>query len=66
MIEVNGTAIAEGETLAVDNGSVKLVSNNLEYTGDDDFVGSDSFTYTIKNSDNRTSYGYCIRDCDGC
>ncbi len=55
VIEVNGTAIAEGETLAVDNGSVKLVSNNLEYTGDDDFVGSDSFTYTIKNSDNRTA-----------
>ena len=35
MTAVNGTAIAEGETLAVGNGSVKLVSTNLEYTGDD-------------------------------
>ena len=52
---VNGETIADGDTLEVTNGTVTLESDVLKYTPDADYVGNDSFTYTIANSDGNTS-----------
>lgn len=52
VIEVNDLTISG--VMDTTNGSVELVGNQLRYTGDEDFVGDDSFTYTIRNSDGRT------------
>ncbi|MFN3735516.1 Ig-like domain-containing protein, partial [Comamonas testosteroni] len=46
--EVNGTAIAEGETVAVNNGSVKLENGKLVFTPADGFNGDAHFTYTAQ------------------
>lgn len=54
VIEVNGLTISG--VMDTTNGSVELVGNKLKYTGDADFVGDDSFTYTIRNSDGRTHF----------
>ncbi|WP_196491419.1 Ig-like domain-containing protein, partial [Comamonas testosteroni] len=46
--EVNGTAIAEGQTVVVADGSVKLVGGKLEFTPNAGFVGDAKFTYTAQ------------------
>ncbi|MBS3017665.1 hypothetical protein DJFAAGMI_00388 [Comamonas sp. PE63] len=45
---VNGTAIAEGGTVAVADGSVKLVGGKLVFTPADGFDGDASFSYTAQ------------------
>ncbi|WP_211455748.1 Ig-like domain-containing protein [Comamonas sp. PE63] len=45
---VNGTAIAEGGTVAVADGSVKLVGGQLVFTPADGFSGDASFSYTAQ------------------
>ncbi|MDR2296932.1 MAG: cadherin-like domain-containing protein, partial [Comamonas sp.] len=46
--EVNGIAIAEGQTVTVADGSVKLVGGKLEFTPKAGFVGDAKFTYTAQ------------------
>ncbi|WP_196354152.1 Ig-like domain-containing protein, partial [Comamonas testosteroni] len=46
--QVNGTAIAEGQTVAVADGSVKLVGGQLEFTPKAGFVGDAKFSYTAQ------------------
>ncbi|WP_149356994.1 Ig-like domain-containing protein, partial [Comamonas testosteroni] len=46
--EVNGTAIVEGQTVVVADGSVKLVGGQLEFTPKAGFVGDAKFTYTAQ------------------
>ena len=46
--EVNGTAIVEGQTVVVADGSVKLVGGQLEFTPKAGFVGDATFTYTAQ------------------
>ena len=52
---VETKAISDTNSIETSHGTVKLVEGTLEYTPDQDYVGNDSFTYTVINSDGRTT-----------